>query len=125
MAATTPDYRAILDRKKGLTLSRKQVEENTKRQLASTVFINEARQWVERVNLRGDTAEADVRSRIALLVTGGRGGANAPGTRGQLRSVIEEARWKDTWTRTAAGWKNKRSELVAQRVLVDGVPLPR
>jgi hypothetical protein len=77
---------------------------------------------IEKVLVRGDTAEALVASSQSWVFTDSAGRYGAPGAE-QSQSVAE--RRLDRWVRTGSGWRLRQAAIIGQEVVVGGRVISR
>jgi hypothetical protein len=88
---------------KGQRLNRSQLLSLTEDAMNSTRAVKDMCIKIKHVTVKGNVAYATVTDTASLVVDG---------PNGQPRTLTSSDLRKDTWVRTASGWKLKRSEMI-------------
>jgi len=116
MEDKAPDFSAkSLD---GKVMTREQVEAAVKQRMDRIKAVNELKVEVGDITVTGDTALVATTQHFSRVVTGPDGKDHAVVTSGTTH--------RETWVKTAAGWKIKQVEETKQgKETVDGEPVKR
>lgn len=110
MSQMTPDCTAKLAN--GQVMGTKEIEASMKAQFGFIKSVKSVSVTIITLNIAGNSAVAAVRSRLQFVVLD---------PRNKKKHDVEiMGNYKDTWVKTAKGWKTKRSEVVAERMRRDG-----
>jgi ketosteroid isomerase-like protein len=107
----TPD--ATFKEVGGQIMTREQMSKMME-QMMGTMTISKIGNKVETLKVKGNTAIADVTSRSS---------GKMKGQDGKTHTVAYVSKSRDTWTKTAGGWKLKRIEAISETMTMDGKPV--
>ncbi len=110
----TSDFQAR--QREGGTANRQETIATLQRAFGSVNQVRKSNVTVEKVSLRGNDATTTARVQFDGTITDRNGKGHA---------LVADNQYRDTWTRTADGWKIRRSEPLRLRVTLDGKPLNR
>lgn len=101
-------------RKSGQLISRQAMLDMTQRLMDSTRAVKDMCVKLGKINDRGSTITVLINESADLIISD---------TRGRDRHVVTSGHSRDTWARTPSGLKLVRSEVLDERVKMDGVTL--
>lgn len=116
VALSTPNMTSR--RPNGQVWNRKQLQVYLNLSVGALKTIDAARFRVDKVTVRGKEAVALVDHTVSGTLGGGSGVKGA-----KPRRIVDVSTDRDTWVKTAAGWRIRFTECVKERVTLDGKPV--
>ncbi len=106
----------------GKPMTKTTVEAEMKEAMATTKSVEESKLTIEKLTVKGDSAELESTMTLKMQVVDAKG---EMGVKGKLHSLTMVEKSKETWVKTKDGWKVKKGSVVpGGKMLVDGKPFP-
>jgi hypothetical protein len=97
-------------------------EREMKAAMDSTRATNRADLRIDKLSVKGSTAELESTMTLDLTIVDTEGGM---GPKGKVHNMLEVEKSRETWVKTKDGWKVKKGEVLpGGKMLMDGKPFP-